>query len=108
MYDRGDVVLIPFPFSDLTGAKMRPALIISNSAFNVAEDRICCLVTSNPSASGIKIEKQDFEQGKLLFKSTVRPQRLFTINRRIIIKKLCSVKKVFQNKVFESLCKIIE
>jgi len=34
MYDQGDIVLLPFPYSDLTGSKQRPALIISNEKFN--------------------------------------------------------------------------
>ncbi len=34
MYDQREIVLIPFPYSDLTGAKQRPALIISNQLIN--------------------------------------------------------------------------
>ena len=31
MYEQRDIILIPFPYSDLTGAKLRPALILSNT-----------------------------------------------------------------------------
>jgi len=46
MFEQGNVILIPFPYSDLTGSKKRPALIISNSNLK-GEDKICCLITSN-------------------------------------------------------------
>jgi len=40
---RGDVVIVAFPFSDLTGAKPRPALVIGEAARG---DRILCQITS--------------------------------------------------------------
>lgn len=103
MYEQDEVVLIPFPYSDLTGAKLRPALIISNSKINKTDDRICCVITSNLSKIGLPIEKSDFAQGKLPFKSWVKPHRLFTINYKIINKKLCSMNYNFHKKVIDNL-----
>jgi mRNA interferase MazF len=99
MYNQRDIVLIPFPYSDLTGSKKRPALIISNSLLNRTEDRICCLVTSNFQKDDILIEKGSFEEGKLPFKSWIKPHRLFTINSRIVKKKLCKINADFHKKV---------
>lgn len=107
MYDQNDVVLIPFPYSDLTGTKQRPALIISNHLINETQDRICCLITSNPSAKGINIEKSDFKSGKLPFKSLVKPQRIFTINEKVIRKKLCTMNDNFHNKILIELNKFL-
>lgn len=101
MYSQRDIVLIPFPYSDLTGAKLRPALIISNSTLK--EDYICCLVTSKPTKDGIELSKNTFEKGTLPFASRVKTFRLFTINDRIIRKKLCSVTPVFHNKIVRSV-----
>lgn len=103
MYDQRDIVLIPFPYSDLTGDKKRPALIISNSKLNKSEDRICCLVTTNVHKEDIEIKKDDFEEGKLPFKSSIRPHRIFTIDHKIIIKKLCKINRVIYNKALENL-----
>lgn len=101
MYDQKDVVLIPFPYSDLTGAKQRPALIISNEKINSTQDRICCLITSNEPESGILVT--EFETGKLPFKSWAKPHRLFTIHEKIIRKKLCTVSDKFHERVISSI-----
>jgi mRNA interferase MazF len=101
MYDQKDIVLIPFPYSDLTGAKKRPALIISNNRINSTEDRICCLITSNQPEDGILLN--DFESGKLSFKSWVKPHRLFTIHEKIIRKKMCTISDEFHEKVIHSI-----
>ena len=108
MYDQRDIVLIPFPYSDLTGSKKRPALVISNSKLNKTEDRICCLITSNVHRDDIEIKDSDFEERKLPFKSSVRAYRIFTIDQRIIIKKLCKLKKSFHNKIIEKINDCLE
>jgi len=101
MYDQKDIVLIPFPFSDLTISKKRPALIISNDKINKTEDRICCLVTSKIHKDDIIISKSSFEIGSLPFRSSIKPHRIFTIHKKIIIKKLCSI----NNSIYDSVIK---
>lgn len=108
IYDQGDIVLIPFPYTDLTGLKKRPAIVISNKLLNNSEDRICCLITSNePIDSGILIEKDCLKDGSLPFKSWVKPHRIFTINKKIVDKKLCSVSKEFHGKIVNSINEFI-
>ena len=102
-YSQKDIVLIPFPYSDLTGSKQRPALIISNESLNTSEDKICCLITSNKPKDGIEISKNDFERGDLPFQSWVKPYRLFTVNEKIIRKKLCVVRSSFYKKILGSI-----
>lgn len=99
MYEQKDIVLMPFPYSDLTNSKLRPALIISNGKLNKTEDRICVLITSMPTKSGILIDKSSFDSAKLPFKSWVKPHRIFTINERIIRRRLCSINETFYEKV---------
>lgn len=102
-YCQKDIVLIPFPYSDLIGSKKRPALIISNEKINKTEDRICCLVTSNIHEKDIEIKNSDFKNGRLPFKSSVRPHRIFTIDKKIIIKKFCVINDKFHNKILEKI-----
>ena len=102
-FNQREIVLIPFPYSDLTGAKQRPALIVSNKLLNKTQDRICCLITSNLANEGLEINKEDFEEGSLPFKSWVKPHRLFTIDERIIRKKLCKISKKFHEEILHGL-----
>lgn len=103
MYDQKDIVLIPFPYSDLTGSKQRPALIISNNLLNKTQDRICCLVTTNEHKDDIAITGNSFQEGKLPFKSFIRPHRIFTINEIVIKKKLCSINDNLHEKVINTI-----
>ncbi|WP_068671846.1 type II toxin-antitoxin system PemK/MazF family toxin, partial [Thermosulfurimonas dismutans] len=80
---KGDIVVIPFPFSDLTGAKRRPALVISNLK---GEDLILCQITSKKVKDEytIVITEEDFEEGSLRQESNVRPNKIFTADGSII------------------------
>ena len=100
MFEQKEIVLLPFPYSDLTGAKLRPALILSNNKINSTCDRICCLVTSNKLVDhSILLKSESFATGKLPFKSWVKPHRLFTIHEKIIRKKLSAINDSFHDKV---------
>ena len=103
MYNQKEVVLIPFPYSDLTGSKQRPALIISNEKLNKSEDKISCLITSNEPSYGVLITKDCFLEGELPFKSWIKPHRLFTINTKIIKKKICTLSDNFHEKIVKSI-----
>jgi len=108
MYNQGDVILVPFPFSDLRGVKKRPALIISNKKVNNGEDRICCLITSNPKNKGLLIHQEYFKKGKLPFASWVKPQRIFSVDENIILRKICEVNKVFHQEVFSEIVSFLK
>ena len=89
--EQRSVILIPFPYSDLTGAKKRPALVISSTNFNSKnDDVVCCLITSNleDRQHSINITKKDMETGFLEFESKIKPYRIFTINKKLIYKVL--------------------
>jgi mRNA interferase MazF len=81
---KGDVVVAPFPFSDLSAAKRRPALVI---AALTGDDVILCQITSKAVADdyAIPITHADFASGKLPQDSNVRPNRLFTADGNIIL-----------------------
>jgi len=68
----GQVVLVPFPFSDLSRAKMRPAVVLAESG---REDWILCQVTSNPYGDkrAIKLTGKDFKSGSLRITSYACP-----------------------------------
>lgn len=82
---RGEVVVIPFPFSDLTATKRRPALVIADLP---GDDVILCQITSQPGNTtyAISLSDQDFTTGSLNRPSTIRPERIFTADSRIILR----------------------
>lgn len=79
---KGDVVVVPFPFSDLTMSKRRPALVIANLA---GDDLVLCQITSQTIRDGYAIElvDDDYASGGLSRPSNIRPNRLFTADRHI-------------------------
>ncbi|SRR6266568_2366512 len=79
----GSIVLVTFPFSNLKGQKIRPALVLSHVEF---DNLILCQITSKPysSKTAISIEASDFEKGSLPLISFVRPDKLFTADNSII------------------------
>ena len=83
---KGDVVVVPFLFSDLTQTKSRPALVLKDLP---GEDLILCQITSQTvrNAAAIEITLNDFQQGSLNQLSNVRPDRLFTADQGLILYK---------------------
>ena len=80
---KGDVVVIAFPFSDLTGSKRRPALVIADWG---GDDVMLCQITSQSKRDGLEIPliEADFEHGRLPIASHIRPNKSFTADKRII------------------------
>ncbi len=80
----GAVVLVPFPFSDLSQAKLRPAVILADAGRG---DWILCQITSNPYGDPRVIELSDrsFREGSLRVTSYARPGKLFTANHNLIV-----------------------
>lgn len=79
----GAVVVIPFPFSDLSQAKPRPTVVLAAAGRG---DWLLCMVTTNTySDSGaIRIDAADLEWGALRQVSFVRPGKLFTAHESLI------------------------
>lgn len=80
---KGDVVVVAFPFSDLSSAKRRPALVIATP---VGDDVILCQITSRRILDryAFAIQDADFLSGSLHQESNVRPNRIFTADMHII------------------------
>lgn len=109
-YKQQEIVLIPFPYSDLLSEKKRPVLILSNNKYNkYNEDIICCAITSNKRNyfNSISLKKDDIYSGKLHFESKIRPNRIFTLKQSRIIKKLGTIKIEKYNEVESTIIKVI-
>ena len=100
---KGDVVIVPFPFSDLTQAKRRPALVVATLFGN---DLILCQITTQnvTDSYAVPITNEDFSTGGLNQDSNIRPNRLFTADQNIILYKAGQLKP---EKLNEAIAKII-
>ncbi|MDD3269904.1 MAG: type II toxin-antitoxin system PemK/MazF family toxin [Syntrophomonadaceae bacterium] len=101
---KGDVVVIPFPFSDLSSNKRRPALVLAGLKGN---DIILCQITSKEvnDEYAISLLSQEFKNGSLNQDSNIRPNRLFTADESIVVYKAGSLN---DQKVSSVIAKTIE
>jgi mRNA interferase MazF len=78
-----EVVLVHFPFSDLKGSKVRPAVVLADAG---REDWLLCQITSKPYGDprSIQMENQDFAEGSLRLTSFARPAKLFTAHVSLV------------------------
>ena len=103
---KGDVVVVPFPFSDLTQAKRRPALVIAQLK---GDDVIFCQITSRTvkDSYSLSLEDRDFETGSLKQSSNIRPNRIFTADTHIILYKVGTLKASKHSEVIDKIIEIM-
>lgn len=104
---KGDVVVIPFPFSDLSASKKRPALILASLQ---GDDLILCQITSESRYDkySIKLEDSDFERGRLNLISMIRPNKIITADKSVIGYKIGSLKVKKLREVIDIIIKIFK
>ncbi|MBU5671137.1 type II toxin-antitoxin system PemK/MazF family toxin [Paenibacillus brevis] len=81
------MLLIPFPFSDLSSVKKRPVLVLSNDLYNhTSLDIIVAAITSNISMRdfSVLIAPDDLSEGRLKTESVVRVDKIYTFSKKIV------------------------
>ena len=104
---KGDVVVLPFPFSDLSASKKRPALVVT--VIPPYGDLILCMITSRGAKdpSAIPLSRSDFLAGGLPRQSYVRPNRLFTADPAIILRTAGQLTEEKMQEVVTEIVRII-
>jgi|SRR6185369_6317469 len=102
---KGDIVVLPFPFSDLTSNKKRPALVVAELS---GDDIIVCLITSQNAKDSyaISLLNNDFTSGNLKQNSNIRPNRLFTADSNIVLYRIGTLTKKKLEEVTEKIMEI--
>lgn len=88
MIEQRDLLLVPFPFSDQSGRKVRPVIVISNNEFNeYSEDILVIGVTSNVSKDRYTLDltNEDLEEGRLLTKCCIKTENILKIDKELVI-----------------------
>ncbi|QJQ97154.1 type II toxin-antitoxin system PemK/MazF family toxin [Halomonas sp. PA5] len=100
----GDVVLIPFPFSDLQSRKRRPVLVLRPA--DRYGDMVCLAITSSPQhADALILEESSFAAGTLPKRSWVRYEKVFTLNDSLVVGHFGALTPAAFKKVLQLFCK---
>ncbi len=103
MYQPSDVLLIPFPFTDLSATKKRPVLVLTS--VNSYGGFIGLQITSKQGyQESVQIGKHDFAVGTLPIISFIRTDKIFTLNRSIVFYRVGKITENAFKRVEDSLC----
>jgi PemK-like, MazF-like toxin of type II toxin-antitoxin system len=106
MHKRGELLLVPFPFTDLSAAKRRPVLALT--APDSYGDFIALPVTSRPQAEHrIPLAPADLVQGRLPAPSWIRTDRVVTLNASLVVKSLGQVAVRAVDDAVEQFCAVV-
>ena len=102
----GGIVLVPFPFSDLSQAKLRPAAVLADAGRG---DWILCQVTSNPYGDprAVHLRPSNFASGALRADSYARPGKLFTASRDLMVAEVATLKPDIHQRLIESVVAVL-
>jgi len=108
MFDQGEILLIPVPFSNLSSVKKRPVLVLSNNAHNSSNpDIIVIAITSNLAQKGIEISNNSLTDGFLPKKSIIKVDKVYTLEASIVIKKIGKINNDVLSNVYNEFVKLI-
>jgi mRNA interferase MazF len=103
MPERGDLLLVPFPFSDLSAVKRRPVLVLT--APDSYGDFIALPVTSRPQTEhGLPVFADDLVTGSLPAASWIRTNRIVTLSISIVVKTVGRVSERTVTTAIERFC----
>ena len=96
------IVMVPFPFSDLSASKLRPAVVLANAGRG---DWTLCMVTSNPygDSKAVRIDVSDLVRGKLNRESYVRPLKLFTAHESLMVREVGRLRKESFDRIVDAV-----
>lgn len=103
----GAVVLVPFPFSDLSQSKLRPAVVLADVGRG---DWMLCQVTSKPYAdpAAVEFNDADFASGSLKVVSYARPGKLFTASSSLLVAKVGELKREALEQIVNAVVKLLQ
>ncbi len=111
MYKQKEIVLVPYPYSDLSSTKRRPVLVVSNNHYNQKfPDILVCVITSNlfKDDYSVDLNDNDLEIGMMPEQSVIKCHKLFTIEQTQIIKRFSIIKDDKLKDVINKLMLLVE
>ena len=108
-YEAFDVVVVPFPFTDKTSTKRRPALVLSEAkTFNhpIAHSVLAMITSASNSDWPLDVEIEDIDTAGLPFASIVR-MKLFTLDNQLVLRKAGNLSEKDRIAVTKALCSLL-
>jgi len=106
MYKKGTIILVPFPFTNLSGNKVRPAVIISDG--KVGSDVVVVFVTSQAKLKGVHlVTVKPSEENGLKVVSKIACAKIATLDSKIILGEIGVLAKSAQEEVDGELRKVL-
>ena len=108
-YEFGDLVLVPFPFTDQSATKRRPAVIVSSPAYHRARPDLLIMAVTSQQPSNLsvgEVQVQDWRGAGLLKPSVIKPV-LTTIDPALVLKKLGRLTSTDQAALRQALTTIL-
>jgi mRNA interferase MazF len=104
---KGDVLVVPFPFTDFSTFKPRPALVL---AILKGDDMIMCMITTPQQRDGqaIELTAMDFASGAIDHESFIRPNRLFTFAAAKVIRKKGKLETTKVKQIVDAVVRILQ
>jgi mRNA interferase MazF len=105
-----DIVLLSFLFSDLKSSKVRPALVLSNNKYNSKfDDFIAVPLTTNLKSRGysVLLSNKDLESGKLIVESSIKVDRIFSVNKDLDPYDIGKINTDVHNKIKKIIAELV-
>lgn len=102
---KGKIVLVPFPFTDLTAAKLRPALVINESENDVILAFISSKIPAHLSASDVPLTRTHagFQFTGLKEDSVIKLDKVATVIKKLVVAELGEVNDALKKDINEKL-----
>ena len=101
---KGEIVVLPFPFSDLSGSKRRPALVLADLP---GDDLIQITSQHTRDPYAVTLRAADLSSGSLAHLSYIRPNRIFTADNRIIIRSVATLRDETMQEVIDTIVNLL-
>jgi mRNA interferase MazF len=106
----GDLLLVPFPFSNLKATKTRPVVVLSSTAYNAASsDLLVAAMTSNLDNTpySVLVTGRDVADGVLAADSRVKVNKIATLDKGLVRKRIARLRPAVLGQVYKELLALL-
>ncbi len=109
-FKRGDIVVLPFPFSDASSAKPCPCLVVAELLYLGATDYLVCMISTHDTSDpqSIELKPSDVVLGKLDAQSYLRPLYLFAASGDVVDRRIDVMHQNMFKQVSQAIVSVVD